>query len=272
MKRSPAFGMRPAHSASSPATVLERPSGSETPNRSSMASGETLPSVSKSAGPLVGEARTSSSCSSKISPTSSSSRSSSVAIRACRRTRPARRPGGGARAACRAAGRRSSAGRRHRQRTHRQRITGLKAKQVERVQHPDDVVERLAIDRDPAVAALGEDHADVVERRVLVDGDDIRARRHHLAHRPHAERHDAAHEEQLVVGPKTDRRALAPDRSQVGRPSGGPGGQQQAEDAGPEAEHRDDAVSHRLRAGLGQPSGHEVGRERAPAARRGWRG
>ena len=57
------------------------------------------------------------------------------------------------------------AGRRHGDRPDRQRITGLEPEQVEGVEHADDIVERLAEDRDPAVAALGEDQPDVLERR-----------------------------------------------------------------------------------------------------------
>src|SRR4051812_3584392 len=53
MKRSPALGIRPAHSTSKPAIVVDRPGGSETPNRSSRTSTGMFPSVSYRAGPLV---------------------------------------------------------------------------------------------------------------------------------------------------------------------------------------------------------------------------
>ena len=53
-KRSPGLGIRPAHSTIRPATVVDRPAGSATPKRSSIASGDRLPSVSKTVGPAGG--------------------------------------------------------------------------------------------------------------------------------------------------------------------------------------------------------------------------
>src|SRR3954452_4265284 len=80
VKRSPEFGIRPANSTRRPPTVVERLEGIVTPNCSSRASSDRLPSVSKIVGAIAGVGRTSSSCSSKISPTNSSSRSSNVAM------------------------------------------------------------------------------------------------------------------------------------------------------------------------------------------------
>ena len=207
----------------------------------------------------AGRPRTSSSCSSKISPTSSSSRSSSVAMpeRAAELVEHHREVAPLALHVEQqvAAG---PAGRGHRHRPHGQRIARLQPEQIERVQHADDVVERLAEHRDAAVAALGEDHADVVERRVLVDGHDVGARRHDLAHRPNAERHDAADQQQLVVGPEADGGALAPDRAQVGGPGGGPGRQQEAR-------------RHATRAGAAESPGRPPSRARGCVSQRGTR-
>ena len=90
------------------------------------------------------------------------------------------------------------------------------------MQHADDLVERAAVHRNPAVAALGEHHPDVIQRRVLLHRHELGARGHDLAHRPYAERHHPAHHHQLVVGPEADRGALAPDRAEVGRALGTP--------------------------------------------------
>src|SRR5690606_9960202 len=46
-------------------------------------------------------------------------------------------------------------------RTHRQRIGLMQLEEIERMQHPDDLVEGLPVHRNPAVSAFPEDAADV---------------------------------------------------------------------------------------------------------------
>ena len=126
VKRSPAFGMRPAHSASRPATVVERPSGARRRTAPRWPRARRCRRSRRARARWSARRRTSSSCSSKISPTSSSSRSSSVAM-------PSVPPNSSSttarwrRSRCMSSSRspQSPAGRRHRHRTHRQRITRL---------------------------------------------------------------------------------------------------------------------------------------------------
>ena len=150
------------------------------------------------------------------------------------------------------------AGRRHRHRADRERISRLELEEIEGVEHADDVVQRLPEDRDPAVAAAGEDQPNLVQRRILLDGHDLGPRSHHLAHRPRAEGHDSAHHHQLVVIGHADGGTLPPDRAEIGRPGGGPGRQQQAEHPRPGTENGDDPVGHRLGPRLGQPAGNQI--------------
>ena len=174
--------------------------------------------------------RTSSSCSSKISPTSSSSRSSSVAM-------PSVPPNSSSTTARWRRSRCIS-----RSRSPQVRLAGVtdtgrtgsgspgsQLEQIEGVEHADDLVEGPAVHRNPAVAALGEHHPDVLQRRVLVHRHDVGARGHDFAHGADAEGHYAAHHHQLVVGPESDGGALAPDGAKVGGPLRGAGRQQQAE-------------------------------------------
>ena len=211
----PALGMRPAHSTSRPATVVDRPDGQRDaePLLDRLGRDVAVGLEDGRARPAA-RPRTSSSCSSKISPTSSSSRSSSVTMpsvppnssRTTARWRRSRCMSSSRSPQVRLAGVDGH-------RPDRQRIARAQLEEIEGVQHPDDLVERAAVHRDAAVPALREHRADVLQRRVLLDRDDVGARRHHLAHRPTRERHHAADHHQLVVGAQADRGALAPDRA-----------------------------------------------------------
>jgi hypothetical protein len=139
------------------------------------------------------------------------------------------------------------AGRRDRDRSHRQRISRPELEEIECVEHADDLVEGAAEHRDPAVAALGKHHANVLQRGVLLDRDDVGARGHDLAHRAHGERHDAAHHYQLVVRPDPYRGALAPDRTKVGRPGDCSRRQKEPDHPGPEAKDRQHPIGDALR-------------------------
>ena len=179
-----------------------------------------MPSVSKMAGPPDGWPRTSSSCSSKISPTSSSSRSSSVAMPSVppnsssttarwRRSRcmSSRRSPQFRLAGVTATGRTGSGS------------PGLSLKRSKAWSIPMISSSVAAEHRDPAVPALREHQPDLLQRRVLLDGHDVGARRHHLAHRPRAEGHDAADHHQLVVVARR-RRPRPRARSSAGRWAG----------------------------------------------------
>ena len=67
------------------------------------------------------------------------------------------------------------AGRGDRHGAHRQRVARLELEQVECVQHADDVVQRSADHRNPAVSAAGEDQPDLIQWRILFDRDDVGA-------------------------------------------------------------------------------------------------
>ncbi|HEY9441838.1 MAG TPA: hypothetical protein VIQ25_01225 [Gemmatimonadales bacterium] len=153
------------------------------------------------------------------------------------------------------------AGRRDRHRTHRQRVAGAELEQIERVEHAHDLVEGAAVDRDPAVAALGEDHPDVGEVGVLLDRHQIGARRHDLAHRADAEGHHPAHHHQLVVGPETDGRTLAPDRAQIGGTARRPRREHQSEDPRPRPQHGHHPVGDALGSRQREPAGHQIRRQ-----------
>ena len=144
VNRSPALGIRPAHSARSPAD-RGRPARRAARRRSAPRSprARRCRRSRRARGRTAGAARTSSSCSSKISPTSSSSRSSSVAMPE-RAAELVEHDGEVAALALHVEQQVAAApaGRRHRDRPHRQRIAGLQPEQIERVQHADDLVER----------------------------------------------------------------------------------------------------------------------------------
>ena len=265
VKRSPAAGIRPAHSASRPATVVERPGAARRRTRSSIASREMLPSVSRSAGPAVGAAAdTRSSCSSKISPTSSSSRSSSVAMprvppnsssttARCRRSRcmSSSRSPQVRLAGVIATGRIG------------QRIARAELEEVERVQHADDVVQRAADRPGCRLYPLWAKTSRMSSSGgVLLDRHDVGARRHHLPHRPHAERHDAADHRNSSSAPSP---TAAPSRQierrsvRRGRAAGPAAAGRAARDHGRSTGMH--PVGHRLRARPGQPAGHEICRD-----------
>ena len=168
---------RPTRRAGPP-TVVDRPAGSATPNRSSIAcGGHVAVGLEDGRARRRARRRTSSSCSSKISPTSSSSRSSSVAM-------PSVPPNSSSTTARWRRSRCMSSSR-----SPQVRLAGVTATGRTGSGSPGRSLNRSnacsiptisssvpRIDRDPAVAALGEDQPDVLQRRVLVHRHDVGAR------------------------------------------------------------------------------------------------
>ena len=182
--RSPAVGRWPSASVTKPfdgrRVRLPRRARATSPHRRP-ASGPAAGRGRRAAFPATGSPALNSS---PTSPSSSDSTSSSVMQPGrCRRTRRRRAPGAcGARAGGAARGRRSRfrarwrSGRMQRSRACR-RVPPLDepAHEILRVQHADDVVDRVAIDRQARVRALRDEPDHFVERRVDVDRRDLAA-------------------------------------------------------------------------------------------------
>ena len=78
--------------------------------------------------------------------------------------------------------------RRANQRRDRLRVVGgIAEDQVLDGDEADDVVQRLVVDREARVLLLADERAQLANRRLGLDRDDVRPRRHHLAHHRLAE-------------------------------------------------------------------------------------
>jgi hypothetical protein len=83
-------------------------------------------------------------------------------------------------------------------RAHRRKLLAHGLQHVEGVHDPGDVVERAAVDRDPAVAGAGHGGPELGGRRVDVEREHLLARRHHVDRALLAELHHAGDDRQLL--------------------------------------------------------------------------